>query len=312
MTAALRGIVGTPVTPFKADNKLDVDALAQLVDFEVNCGAHMLALPMHIGESLNLTTEERKQVAETTVKAVAGRVPVFVHVSLPATDQVIELAQHAEAVGAAGVVVVTPYHWRPVPDALRKHFVSVGRAIAIDLIAYNFPARLGVAITADLLVDLLGDLGNFAGMKDATYDMQWFTEACRITTERRPAFAMFTGVDYLLPSMPLGGAGCFSPCHAIAPNLINSLYGACRDGDYSLARELQYKASQLWHLLRTGYPASVKAAMKILSRPVGGVRLPLMDLAPETMLSLEEGLARLGILEEEPTGWEARMRVAGA
>lgn len=305
MSRSLLGVVGTPVTPLTEDNAVDYATLAELADFEVRHGAQMLALPMHIGESLNLSMAERMKVAETAIKAVDGRVPVFVHASLPATDHVIEIARHAELAGAAAVVVITPYHWRPSPEALLQHYRAVAAAVSIDLIAYNFPARLGVSVTADLLARLLSDIPTFVGMKDATYDMQWFTEACRIAAGIRPDFAMYTGVDYLLPSMAVGGSGCFSPCHAIAPTLINSLYQACRDGDYARARPLQFRASRLWHLLRVGYPGSVKAAMQLMGRPVGGVRLPLLEPSAEAVTSLRDGLSELGILSEEPKGWDA-------
>lgn len=305
MSRSLLGVVGTPVTPFTDEKEVDYATLAQLVDFEVRHGAQMMALPMHIGESLNLSIAERMKVAETAIKAVDGRIPVFVHASLPATDQVIEIAQHAELAGATGVVVITPYHWRPSPEALLQHYRAVAAAVSIDLIAYNFPARLGVAVTGDLLARLLSDIPTFVGMKDASYDMQWFTEACRIARDLRPEFALYTGVDYLLPSMPVGGTGCFSPCHAIAPTLINSLYQACRDGDYARARDLQFRASQLWHLLKVGYPGSVKAAMELQGRPVGGVRLPLLEPSAEVVAGIRDGLSALGILSEEPKGWDA-------
>jgi len=302
--AAIGGVIGTPVTPFTEAGAVDLATLEQACDFLIGHGANALALPMHTGESLNLTTAERNQLAETAVAAADGRVPVLAHVSLPGTDQVIELAQHAEKAGVAAVIVVTPYHWRPPRAALLAHYSAVARAVSVDVLAYNFPSRLGVGLDADLLADLIGLHPNFAGVKDASYDMQSFTEACARTSALRPGFAMMTGVEYLLTSMPVGGAGCFSPSALIAPGLVRSLYEACRDGDYERARPLQYRVSALWHLLReTGYPASVKAAMAMFGRPAGGVRLPLLDLDERAADRLRRGLADLGLLDTEPHGW---------
>jgi 4-hydroxy-tetrahydrodipicolinate synthase len=302
--AAIGGVIGTPVTPFTEGGAVDLATLEKVCDFLIARGVHGLALPMHTGESLNLTMSERNQLVETAVAAAGGRVPVLAHVSLPGTDQVIELAQHAEKAGAAGVIVVTPYHWRPPRAALLAHYTAVARAVSVDVLAYNFPSRLGVGLDADLLADLIGRCGNFAGMKDASYDMQSFTEACARTSALRPGFAMMTGIEYLLTSMPAGGAGCFSPSAAIAPGLVRCLYEACRDGDFERARPLQYRASALWHLLReTGYPASVKAAMAMFGRPAGGVRLPLLDPDEQEAERLRHGLADLGLLDTEPHGW---------
>ena len=303
--AAISGVIGTPVTPFTETGAVDLPTLEQACDFLIARGVHGLALPMHTGESLNLTMAERNQLVETAVAAAGGRVPVFAHVSLPGTDQVIELAQYAENAGAAAVIVVTPYHWRPPRAALLAHYTAVARAVSVDVLGYNFPSRLGVGFDADLLADLIGLCANFTGVKDASYDMQSFTEACARTSALRPGFAMMTGVEYLLTSMPVGGSGCFSPSAVFAPGLVRSLYEACRDGDYERARPLQYRASALWHLLReTGYPASVKAALAMFGRPAGGVRLPLLDLDGPATDKLRRGLADLGLLDTEPHGWD--------
>jgi 4-hydroxy-tetrahydrodipicolinate synthase len=304
MAAGINGVIGAPVTALSSANAVDLDTVARTCDFLVAHGVHGLALPLHTGESLNLTGAERKSLVECAVSAAGGRVPVFAHVSLPGTDQVIELAQHAEKAGVAAVIVVTPYHWRPPRAALLAHFTAVAQAVSVDVLAYNFPSRLGVGVDADLLAELIGRCGNFAGVKDASYDMQSFTEACARTSTLRPGFAMLTGVEYLLTSMPVGGTGCFSPSAAIAPGLVMSLYEACRDGDIVRARPLQHRASALWHLLReTGYPASVKAAMTIFGRPAGGVRLPLLPLDPAAVSRLSRGLADLDLLDSEPHGW---------
>lgn len=301
---AIGGVIGTPVTPFTQAGALDLDTLERICEFLIVRGVHGLALPMHTGESLNLSMSERNRLIEAAVSAAEGRVPVLAHVSLPGTNQVIELAQHAEKAGAAGVIVVTPYHWRPPRAALMAHYTAVARAVSVDLLAYNFPSRLGVGLDADLLADLIERCPNFAGVKDASYDMQSFTEACARTSALRPGFAMLTGIEYLLTSMPVGGAGCFSPSAAIAPGLVRSLYEACLDGDLARARPLQYRASALWHLLReTGYPASVKAAMALFGRPAGGVRLPLLDLDDDQAERLRRGLADLDVLDTEPHGW---------
>lgn len=304
MAVEIGGVIGTPVTPFTEANEVDLPVLEASCGFLLSHGSTGLALPMHTGESLNLSMAERKSLVEAAVGAADGAVPVLAHVSLPGTDQVVELAQHAEKAGAAGVIVVTPYHWRPPREALLAHYTAVAQSVSVAVLAYNFPSRLGVGLDAGLLTELIARCPNFAGVKDASYDMQSFTEACARTSAARPGFAMLTGVEYLLTSMPVGGAGCFSPSAIIAPRLVRALYEACRAGDIAAARPLQHRASGLWHLLReTGYPASVKAAMAIFGRPAGGVRLPLLDLDEAATRRLRDGLAELGLLESEPHGW---------
>jgi 4-hydroxy-tetrahydrodipicolinate synthase len=297
MTPVVRGVIGAPVTPFTDDDVVDAEALEQLCDDLIRAGVHGIALPLHTGESLNLTTAERELVVSRAVDAASGRVPVFAHVSMPGTAQAIELAAHAQSVGAAAVICVTPYHWRPPRPALAAHFRALAQSVSIGVLAYNFPSRLGVAVDAELIEELIESCPNFIGVKDASYDMQAFTEACARALALRPDFAMLPGVEYLLPSMCVGGAGCFSPASSLAPQLVLDLYDACAAGDLERARPLQYRASALWHLLRrVGYPASVKAALRLQGRPVGGVRLPLTDLDSAAMATLDRGLRALDLL----------------
>ena len=299
----LRGIVGTPVTPFTSGNEVDVQTMERLVDFHVTHGSDALALPMHLGESLNLSMRERETLTEIAVKTTGGRVPVMINVSLPGTDQVLELARHAEAVGAEGVVVVTPYHWRPSNEALFAHFTAVAEAIGIDVFLYNFPARLGVGVSPTLLKRIVERCPNVIGMKDATYDMQGFTETVRIVGEVAPHFGLFTGVDYPLAGMALGGDGCFSPSLQVAPGLIRRLVDLCLAGHYAEARPAQQETSALWQLLKAEYPATVKAALGVMGRAVGGVRRPLLDVDERAVDQLRAGLEALGVLATEPIGW---------
>src|SRR3990172_10350391 len=258
MPSSVKGIAATPVTPFTPDDRIDWRTFERLVDFLIGSGAHVLAVPLHIGESLNLSMEERKELAECAVKTAARRVPVIINVGLPGTGHVVELARHAEKVGADAVIAIAPYHWAPPRDGLLAHFAAIASAIGIKFLAYNFPRKIGVTLTHDLLLELIDRFENFAGLKDASYDMQYFTETCRVTSAVRPEFAMFTGVEYLLPSMVVGGAGSFSACGAIAPGLVRDLYAACAGQSYEQAKALQYTVSHLWHILSVGYPASVK------------------------------------------------------
>ncbi|HVB77594.1 MAG TPA: dihydrodipicolinate synthase family protein [Candidatus Nitrosotalea sp.] len=306
MVQGVKGVVGTPVTPFTADGAVDDSALEKTVGFLVESGVAAIALPMHIGESLNLSDAERRRVAEIAISTAARQVPVLVNVSLPGTDNVIALARHAQGAGAAGIVVITPYHWRPPDEALLKHFAAVAGAVEIGMVAYNFPAKLGVGVSPSLVMRMLDLLPNFAGLKDAGLDMEYFTEICRITSKRD--FGVYAGVEYMLPSMVVGGSGSFSALGAVAPRLVSDLYLACSAGDLSRALALQRQFSELWQLLQIGYPATIKVAMTLLGRPVGGPRLPILPLTDAEIATLKTKLDGLEFLEREPRGWEGRAR----
>jgi len=304
MPIKLGGVMQSPVTPLKADFSPDLPTFERLLDFHVRTSGTAISWPHHKGESLNLTIAERKRFAEAAVKAVAGRVPVSIHVSALAVEDSMELARHAQQIGADAIVAITPYFWNPSKEAIYDHFVRIGTSIDLPLIAYNSPSYLsGVEIDGELVSRLIERLPNFVGMKEASFDSEKFLEIARAALALRPDFAMITGVEYLLPSVPLGGVGSYSSAGAICPNLCNQAFDACVAADWARARELQYKLSRLWLLFRDQYPSSLKGGMVMMGRPVGPTRPPLPTATKERQETIRTQLEELGILETEPHGW---------
>lgn len=301
--ADIRGLVGTPVTPFTDTGDIDEDRYQQLIDFLIAHEADAVAMPMHIGESINLRTEERKRVAELAVRAARGRVPVLINVSMSGTDSAIDLARHAASVGADGIVCLPPYHWQPSQAALREHFLAIGTATELSLVLYNSP-KLGVSISSGLLVDLLDRLPNLVGMKDASFDMRYFTEVTRVAADTRPSFCTFSGIDYPVPAMAIGARGTFSLFSQLAPRMARRMYERCLAGDFVAARADQYDIDRLWHVVRDGYAAGVKAALEVLGRPMGDPRLPLLAYSDEQRQRLHEALDGLAFMAGEPAAFE--------
>lgn len=304
MPLVLKGVMQSTVTPLKDDFSPDLATFEKLVEFHVHTGATAIAWPHHKAESLNLTIAERKKFAEVAVKVTAGRVPVSIHVSALAVEDTLALARHAQQIGADAILAITPYFWNPSPQALYDYFVRIGTSIDLPLIAYNSPSYLaGVEITGDLTRQLIERLPNLVAMKEASFDSEKFLEITRVALAMRPDFSMIAGVEFLLPSVPLGGAGSYSSAGAICPNLCTQLYESCVAGDWPRARELQYKLAQLWDLFRDQYPSSLKGGMVIMGRPVGPTRPPLPTATRERQDHIRKQLDALGILETEPHGW---------
>ncbi|MDG7000796.1 MAG: dihydrodipicolinate synthase family protein [Nitrososphaerota archaeon] len=246
MPKQIQGVVGTPVTPFTKKDEFDEETYRRMIDFFIErSSCRAIASPMHIGESLNLTEAERKRLAEVVVEQVDGRVPVIIHASCPGTDQTVRLAKHAEDVGADAVISIVPYHWHPNQEGIYAHFQKLSSSIDIGMLAYNFPERIGVSLEPETLYRMVKDFDNFIGLKEASYDMRYFSEVMRLVSSLKRKFSVFTGVEYPLPGMALGGHGCFSVVGAIAPNLMRELHGACVREEYAKAREMQYKMSEM-------------------------------------------------------------------
>ncbi len=230
--------------------------------------------------------------------------PVSVHVSALSVEDTFDLARHAQKSGADAIIAITPYFWKYPPEMIYEHFVRLGTTIDLPLIAYNSPSYLdGVEFTGELTRRLIERLPNFIGMKDASFHSEKFLEILRVALPLRPDFAMIAGVEFLLPSVSLGGAGSYSSAGAICPNLCVELYESCVAGDWDRARAAQYKLSQLWLIFRDQYPSSLKGGCVIMGRPVGPTRPPLPTASPERIKFIEKRLVELGIVDTEPHGW---------
>ena len=118
MILNLKGVMQAPVTPLKDDFSFDGDGFAKMVEFHVRHGAPAIAWPHHKAESLNLTIAERKLGAEIAVKTVNKRVPVSIFLGTLCEEDSIEIARHAEKIGADAVLAISPYVRRPTQDEI--------------------------------------------------------------------------------------------------------------------------------------------------------------------------------------------------
>ena len=304
MQAFRPGLVHTPVTPFGRDNSIDFDVLATLIDFHARNGADALALPMHAGESVSLSEEEKRELIAFAVERARGRLPVIAHVSNAGTALAAALAEAAQAIGAAAVVATTPYYWTPPPAMLLKHFHQIGAAVEIPFFVHNAPEEMaGTKITAELALKLIDQLPNFAGIVDASLDWQFMIELMTDATRVRPAFQLLSGTEHMVSAGAIGATGTFSSLAAIAPRLVRRLHDLCGDEKFFEARPAQEEIAALRQSIKASGPAGLKAAMRHMGRDCGEPRPPLLTLDASAQQALRAALAALPALGGEPRGW---------
>jgi 4-hydroxy-tetrahydrodipicolinate synthase len=301
----LYGVMQAPVTSLHADFSVDYDGFAKMCDFHVRHGAPALAWPHHKAESPNLTMDERKRGAEVLVKTVAKRVPVSIFVGSLSEEDSLDLARHAQKIGADMLLTISPYCRRPSQQEIFKSIVRIGTHTDLPVLTYNSPWRNGegVEFTAELVERLIERLPNYIGMKDASFHSEKFLDISRIAIPLRPDFVIIMGVEHLLASFPLGAKGSFSSCGAIAPGLCNKFYAALVANDWETARQCQYKITKLYRLFKDQYPSSLKGAMISMGRDAGPTRSPLPTASKERVEFLCKQLEELGVMDTEPRGW---------
>ncbi len=304
MTAVPRGLIHVPVTPFGPDNTVDLSTFGRVIEFLLRHDAVALCVNLHLAESLNLTLDERKRLAECAVDVTSGRVPVIVHVSTPGTDQAIELACHAEQSGADCVMAIAPYYWKPSQDGLFEHFSAIMQATALPFIAYNSPTIMdGVGLAPETLIKLMQRFPQLIGLKEASHNWEKYLALGRAARSVRPDFGLFVGTEWMIPSFTLGGTACMSVFGGIAPRFVKALYDATTRGRLEDALELQYKFSDLYQIAKVEYPAPTKAMWEIMGRPVGAPRLPNRPLSAARKNEIKSTLETLGLFDSEPKGW---------
>ena len=228
---SFRGSFTALVTPFD-NGSLDEKAFRGLVDWQIAEGTDGLVPVGTTGESPTLSHEEHRQVVEWCIEQAKGRVPVVAGAGSNSTVEAIELARHAQELGADAVLVVTPYYNKPTQEGLYQHFKAINDAVDIPIIIYNIPARSVVDMSVETMKRLF-ELDNIAGVKDATANV------VRVSQQRAAMGADFnqlSGEDATaLGFMAHGGHGCISVTSNVAPRLCAEFQDACLKGDYAAA-----------------------------------------------------------------------------
>ncbi len=275
MSAAPRfgSVVTAMVTPFGADGALDLDAAAALARHLAEHGSDGIVVAGTTGEGPVLTDSERISLFRAVVESVT--VPVIATSGTNDTAHSILMTREAEAAGAAGVLVVTPYYNRPSPAGLSAHFRAVAEASDLPVVLYDIPVRSGRRIGPDLTVQLATEVINIVAVKDATGDV---ASAARVVAEAPAGFEVYSGDDSLtLPFASVGGVGVISVASHWAGPVFGQMLAAHSEGDVTLAAELNRSLLESYRFESSEeYPNPVpaKAACRALGLTVGQCRLP--------------------------------------
>lgn len=282
------------VTPMRADGSLDSDSLRKLVEFHIDSGTDAIVAVGTTGESATLSVEEHCDVIRQIVEQVNGRIPVIAGTGANSTAEAIELSEYAHDLGAAAVLLVTPYYNRPTQEGLYLHFKTIAEAVDIPQILYNVPSRTA----CDLLPETVGRLAkikNIIGIKEATGDVRRVQLIKDLVDDN---FELYTGedgntVDFILA----GGRGVISVTANVAPKLLHEMCVAAMAGDADKARLINDKLAPLHQcLFSESNPIPVKWALHEMGLIPEGIRLPMTVLSEQFHQPVRDALAAAGVL----------------
>ena len=283
------------VTPFRKDGSLDEDAFRRLVRWQVESGIHFLVPCGTTGESPTLSHQEHLRVVEITLEEAKGKVPILAGCGGYSTSEIVGLARELEAMEVEGLLSVTPYYNKPMPEGLYQHYSAIAAATRLPIVVYNVPSRTGTNITPATLARL-ASIDNVVGVKEASGDIGQMAEIFQVVPK---TFSVLSGDDSVtLALMALGGVGVISVASNEIPAEMSQLCEACAKGDFERAREIhrRYHALMEVNFIESS-PGPVKAALAMMGRIELAYRLPMVPPGPENQAKIEKVLTGVGLVQ---------------
>ena len=279
-------------TPF-SDGQLDVETLKQQVEFQVEAGTTCICPVGTTGESPTLSHDEHERVIGEVVQAVAGRIKVMAGTGSNSTQEALRLTRWAAKTGADAALVVAPYYNKPTQEGFYQHYKALAEAVDVPICVYNIPGRTGKNIEPETIARM-AELPGIAMVKEATGSMDQASQIISMTD-----LTLLSGDDSLtLPLLSIGGRGVVSVVGNIIPRNVISLLAAFDDGDLAAAQRWHKKLFPLCRdmLGLATNPIPIKAAMRLLGRDNGELRMPMTPLTADQESRLRTTLANYGLL----------------
>jgi len=288
MKLDLSGLAVALATPFTPSGDLDLAAFRKLVRHVVAGGVDTLVPLGTTGEASTLLDAERDAVIAACLEESGGH-SVVVGTGHNATRQAAVMTKRAQALGASGALVVTPYYNKPNPDGLVAHYAAIAEAApGLPLIAYNVPGRTGLNVTPAVLARLW-DNPQVVAVKESSGSLPQIAEVARALPKGK---ALLCGDDNLaLAAIAVGATGLVSVLGNVLPRETAAMIAAALSGNAPKALRMYQQLMALMDaLFLESNPIPLKAALKLLGLGEDIVRLPLAPASTATRTRLAEAL----------------------
>ena len=289
------GSIVAIVTPWTKDlSGVDYAALKDLVEWQIASGTDGILPAGTTGESPTLTHKEQGELIEQLVKMANGRCQIVAGAGSNSTQESVSLAKHAKAVGADAVMAITPYYNRPTPEGLYRHFATLAENCDLPTMIYNIPSRTGTNMLPENIARVNKDYPHVCSVKEATGNIDQASQLVALTD-----MDIMSGDDSLaLPLMSVGGTGVVSVIANIVPAETKALTVAALANDFAKAREIHHKLLPIMKacFVETN-PGPVKAALRIMGRCDGNMRLPMVEPKPESEKILLDAMRKVGLVK---------------
>ncbi len=281
------------VTPFN-ETGVDFDKLKELLEWHIASKTDAIIICGTTGEASTMTEKEKKDTIKFTVDVVNKRIPVIAGTGSNNTMASVEMSKFAESVGVDGLLIINPYYNKTSAKGLIAHFKTIAEAVKTPIVVYNVPSRTGMNITPKALLEL-SKIENIVAVKEASGNISQIAEIKYLCGDN---LDIYSGNDNeILPTLSIGGLGVISVIANIVPKDVHEICQLFFNGEIKASQELFIKTIPLTDacFCETN-PIPIKTAMNLLGRNVGSLRLPLVDMADNTLELLKASLKDYGLL----------------
>jgi 4-hydroxy-tetrahydrodipicolinate synthase len=270
-----KGVLTALVTPFR-DGAVDVPALRELIEWQIQSGIDGLVPCGSTGESATLSHAEHDNVVKITIEQARRRVPVIGGTGSNSTAEAIRLTAAAREMGADGALLLSPYYNKPTQDGIFRHYKAIAASVDIPMVVYNIPGRTASNITPETIARL-AEIKNIVGIKEASGSMDQSSDILKLTGDR---ITILSGDDALtVPLIALGAKGVIATCSNVVPREMRDLASAAIAGDFVKAREMHYRLLPLMRALFVETnPIPVKQALAFMGKCANELRMPLVPM----------------------------------
>ncbi len=285
-------VVTAMVTPFDGRGEVDYGRAEQLAHWLLANGSESLVINGTTGESPTTDGDEKAELVRV-VAAVVGKGKTIAGIGGNDTRAVVKTALRAYDAGAGALLAVAPYYNKPSQEGLYRHFRAVAEATPLPVILYNVPGRTITNIEASTTARLAKDVPNIVATKEASANLAQVAEIVRTTPDD---FNIYSGDDgTVLPTLAVGGAGVISVVSHLCGRDLQASCNAWFDGDPTGALRLFLRTLPLTRAVFSApSPSPLKYALGKIGQPVGGVRLPLVELTEVEERVVDAALAEYG------------------
>ena len=293
--AIFKGAGVAIVTPMKENLEINYDKLDEMLEEQIAGGTDAIIICGTTGESATMTEAEHSEAIRFTVERVNHRIPVIAGTGSNCTRTAVELSKEAEKDGADGLLLVTPYYNKATQNGLIAHYTQICREVKLPAILYNVPSRTGCNIQPKTLAQLVKNVDNIVGVKEASGNIGAVAQIMHLCDGN---IDLYSGNDdQVVPLMSLGGIGVISVLSNVAPAYVHDMVYRYLSGDVEGSRKMQLDALPMCDALFCEVnPIPVKAALNLMGKEVGPLRAPLTEIEPAHKDVLEKAMKDFGLL----------------